>query len=123
MNSISPFDIVATDLLEPFSLKNNYMEANFDADGYLTGVTHLSSARKTQLAINFVRYGTRKGPARSGAYLFLPDGPAQPILPQISNQVRIIRGPLRSQAQVVTSNVLHTITLNNSPGISWFYER
>lgn len=68
--------------------------------------------------MQFVRYGTkRSGQTMSGAYLFLPDGPAQLIPPRHANHhVRIIRGSIRSQVVVHLPFVVHQVTMHHSPG-------
>ena len=40
-------------------------------------VTHKDDGSMTEVAIDFVTYGTKPSGDRSGAYLFLPDGPAE----------------------------------------------
>ena len=120
LSAVDPFDIEVRETLDPFVLRNMYIEANFDVDGCLSSVTHLSSRNTNRLAIHFVRYGTRSGRnGQSGAYLFLPDGEAQRIIPNLNDpltHVRIIRGSLRAQVQIHLPYVVHTVTLHNSPG-------
>ena len=40
-------------------------------------VTHKDDGSMTEVAIDFATYGTKPSGDRSGAYLFLPDGPAE----------------------------------------------
>jgi hypothetical protein len=52
------------------------------------------------ISLSFVHYGARHksppvaGDSLSGAYLFLPDGPAKPV-PSDRNSFLLVRGPLR----------------------------
>lgn len=47
------------------------------------------------VAMDIVRYGTRLGKEKSGAYLFLPDGPAQSLLTSSTQpRVAVTTGPL-----------------------------
>ena len=63
----------------------------------------------------FVRYGTRRSGDKSGAYLFLPDGPARPI-PTEGPLLRIVEGKIASYIEVVLPFAIHTVTLKSSPG-------
>lgn len=40
-------------------------------------ITHKKDGAVTQVAIDFVSYGTKASGDRSGAYLFMPNGPAE----------------------------------------------
>ena len=40
-------------------------------------ITHKTDGTVTEAAIDFATYGTKPNGDRSGAYLFLPDGPAE----------------------------------------------
>ena len=60
-------------------------------------------------------YGTRNDRERSGAYLFLPGGAAQP-LPKETPLVRVQRGPIVSVVTVFIRHVQHVVSLCNSPG-------
>ena len=62
-----------------------------------------------------MRYGTRRSGDKSGAYLFLPDGPAKPI-PVEGPLVRIVEGKIISYIEVVLAFAIHTVTLKSSPG-------
>ena len=62
-----------------------------------------------------MRYGTRRSGDKSGAYLFLPDGPARPM-PTEGPLVRIVEGKVVSYIEVVLPFAIHTVTLKSSPG-------
>ena len=64
-----------------------------------------------------MRYGTRRSGDKSGAYLFLPDGPAKPI-PVEGPLVRVVEGKIISYIEVVLAFAIHTVTLKSSPGMN-----
>jgi alpha-mannosidase II len=66
--------------------------------------------------IEFVQYGTRSRGDKSGAYLFLPDGPGK-VRDVGRPLIRVIEGKIRSQVEVVTPWVKHIVTINSSPGV------
>uniref|UniRef100_A0A915NJJ2 Alpha-mannosidase n=1 Tax=Meloidogyne floridensis TaxID=298350 RepID=A0A915NJJ2_9BILA len=83
-------------------LSNNYIKAFFDPiTGYLKSIKD-NNGEELDIFLSFVRYGARgKNPARtdggdslSGAYLFLPDGPAVE-LESNKNQFVIVKGIVR----------------------------
>uniref|UniRef100_A0A915MLD7 Alpha-mannosidase n=1 Tax=Meloidogyne javanica TaxID=6303 RepID=A0A915MLD7_MELJA len=83
-------------------LSNNYIKAFFDPiTGYLKSIED-NNGEELDIFLSFVRYGARgKNPARtdggdslSGAYLFLPDGPAVE-LESNKNQFVIVKGIVR----------------------------
>uniref|UniRef100_A0A915AT92 Glycosyl hydrolase family 38 C-terminal domain-containing protein n=1 Tax=Parascaris univalens TaxID=6257 RepID=A0A915AT92_PARUN len=85
-----------------FQLGNEFLEAKFDAEtGLLQSVTP-SEGTEVIVNISYVEYGVRgKNPGRfeggddlSGAYLFLPDGPARPLLPRSGNPYVVLEGIL-----------------------------
>ena len=70
--------------------------------------------------LNFVTYGTSSAKDKSGAYLFLPDGPAKSV-PSLSPTVVVEKGPVMSRVTVQLQNVIHTVRLFNSPGEKYYY--
>jgi len=114
----SPFHVEMHKELKPFQLSNAYQEISFDSFGLLKSVTR--DGINFPVSVQFVRYGTSEKDEKStmsGAYLFLPDGPAKVIVPQHDNhQVRIVRGSIRSQVVVHLSSVVHQVTLHHSTG-------
>lgn len=115
LNSVLPFVVDIKEHLEPFSLSNMYLKASFDSNGLLTSL--VQENRETSVSVQFVHYGTRKGQqAMSGAYLFLPDGPARVLEPEADSHVRTIDGSIRSQVVVHMPFVEHQVTLHRSPG-------
>ena len=71
--------------------------------------------RVIESTAQFVRYGTRRSGDKSGAYLFLPDGPAR-VIPTEGPLVRIVEGKVLSYLEVVLPFAVHTVTLKSSPG-------
>uniref|UniRef100_A0A0P5S8D1 Alpha-mannosidase n=1 Tax=Daphnia magna TaxID=35525 RepID=A0A0P5S8D1_9CRUS len=118
IDSVAPFTVDIKEQFEPFTLENTNLKATFDSNGLLTSISQ--ERRETvSIAIQFVHYGTRGGnQAMSGAYLFLPDGPAKLVEPNAEdNRVRIVQGSIRSQVVVTLPFVVHQVTLHRSPGI------
>ena len=114
----NPFHVEMHRELKPFQLSNAYQKVSFDSFGLLNSVTR--DGIKTPVSVQFVRYGTSEKDEKStmsGAYLFLPDGPAKVVDPQHDNhQVRIVRGSIRSQVVVHLPFVVHQVTLHHSTG-------
>merc|ERR1712130_187013 len=82
-----------------FSLSNTYITADFDHNGMLQAVTTKDDNVKTQAKLEFWEYGTRTRGDKSGAYLFLPDGPGKPKK-LLNPLVRVVEGKLRSSVTV-----------------------
>ncbi|XP_062615551.1 alpha-mannosidase 2-like, partial [Saccostrea cucullata] len=63
-----------------FSLENLFLKVTFSGTtGLLRTVTTKSSGDSHRSEVSFQTYGARSGKERSGAYLFIPDGPAKVI--------------------------------------------
>lgn len=118
VDSVVPFSVIFKNQLEPFTLENSYIKATFDSSGLLEKV--IRDNVELKVAVGFVHYGTRSrrdNQAMSGAYLFLPDGPARVLLPTPDDHVRIIKGSIFSQVLVYMPYVVHQVTLHRSPGV------
>ncbi|KAI6243510.1 Alpha-mannosidase [Aphelenchoides fujianensis] len=106
---LKPHDVV--------TLANSLVTATFDSQsGYLTSIEY-DGKFKSELQMEFVHYGARGHSAAraakstdslSGAYLFLPDGPAKALFGEHNTFVRIrgavrqsllIRGPQEANVQ------------------------
>uniref|UniRef100_H2YSQ6 Alpha-mannosidase n=1 Tax=Ciona savignyi TaxID=51511 RepID=H2YSQ6_CIOSA len=86
-------------------------------NGMLRAVTTVRDNMKTKLALDFAMYSSRQAKDKSGAYLFLPSGPAEPHTPDTYRPlVRIIRGPVMSSVHVLLPNVLHKVSLYTGTG-------
>ena len=73
---VAPFEMV--DMMregKPFSLSTSFLSAEFSSSGLLVAITD-KERRRTEARVQFIQYRTRessrKGDARSGAYLFIP---------------------------------------------------
>ena len=118
IDSVVPFTVDVKERLDPFTLENSHLKASFDSNGLLSSISH-GERETASVAIQFVHYGTRRGnQMMSGAYLFLPDGPAQVVEANAEeNGVRIGEGSIRSQVVVTLPLIVHQVTLHRSPGI------
>ena len=76
LDAVEPFDLQVRESLSPFHLDNLYVRADFDADGRLVSVTDPRTQQTTPIAVEFVRYGTRSGPAHPTPPSFLLNYPA-----------------------------------------------
>uniref|UniRef100_A0A183BP52 Alpha-mannosidase n=1 Tax=Globodera pallida TaxID=36090 RepID=A0A183BP52_GLOPA len=105
------------------SIQNAHLHASFDASsGLLKSIRHTPNA-EIAVELSFVHYGarthdpTRKdlgGDSRSGAYLFLPDGPAKPLAVE-ENTFLVVSGPIRQYVYVkgpVDIGIRHQIVLD-----------
>lgn len=91
------------------------LSASFGKSGLLKALR--VSNMTVPIHLEFVKYGTRAGKDKSGAYLFLPDKP-EPDLVHIDNKciIHLITGPIVSKVFVEFAHVRHTCILYNSPG-------
>ncbi|XP_062512302.1 alpha-mannosidase 2-like isoform X2 [Corticium candelabrum] len=102
--------------LSQISVKNDVLSAVFSSEqGLLKSLTRLSDGVTTELNMGFVMYGTSSNRDKSGAYLFLPDGDAQPVQDR-ATFVRVIRGPLIQRVTSFLPRVECEVTFINSPG-------
>jgi len=115
LSSVEPFKIEVQERLQPFTLTNLYLEAEFGVDGLLTSVS--VEGKRFPLATRFYTYSTRRGQSMSGAYLFLPDGTARVMATGSNHYVRVIQGSIRSQVVVHMPQVVHQVTVHHSPGV------
>ncbi|XP_038058190.1 alpha-mannosidase 2-like isoform X2 [Patiria miniata] len=102
---------------EDISIENSNLKAVFTGStGMLKSLTTKADGKKTDIELLFMLYGTVSQKAKSGAYLFLPDGPAKPI--NLNNPlVRVVRGPLLSEIYVSFNMVNHRVTIKESAGV------
>ncbi|XP_052766957.1 alpha-mannosidase 2-like isoform X2 [Mya arenaria] len=99
----------------PISIQNEHMAAYFNENyGFLNRVKQLSGGDETGIDIDlsFVQYTS----SASGAYTFVPDGPAIPFISTVPN-IRIIEGPYLSEVQVVCPTIYHRIKLYKHKGL------
>lgn len=95
-----------------FSVESPFLGARFSTQtGYLQWVKLNGEAQPRRVELEFVKYGTTKKKDKSGAYLFLPDGPAKSVS-SAENQVMWIEGPLISSVTAVNPVVQHTVSIS-----------
>ena len=95
-------------------LENQFLKAVFSyRDGYLRTITTKADSSVIRANLEFLMYKSRG----SGAYIFSPSGPA--IGAEFSHKpvVRVIKGRLMSEVQVVQKFVTHTVIMTNSGSI------
>jgi len=102
---------------EDINVASQQVSAIFSSHGLLQSVTVQGLTIPSKL--EFITYGAKEGRERSGAYLFLPDGPAKVISTRQAPLVRFIRGPVVTQIEVQLPFVLHTATIYNCTGIRY----
>ncbi|KAI6218579.1 Glycoside hydrolase and Glycosyl hydrolases 38 domain containing protein [Aphelenchoides besseyi] len=103
MNEKSFVDAKTIPTDDQFQLSNDHLTANFDSkSGYLQSIDYKGQT-KTDIQMEFIRYGARShnserfskgGDSLSGAYLFLPDGPAKSLDSNRNSFVKLV-GPVR----------------------------
>ncbi|XP_015768744.1 PREDICTED: alpha-mannosidase 2-like [Acropora digitifera] len=102
---------------ENILLENDEVKLEFSgASGLLKTITHKKDGTVTEAAIDFATYGTKSSGDRSGAYLFLPDGPAVTHGKGEQPAVYVIRGKLMQEVRVSLPNVVHVVRLYSVPG-------
>ncbi|CAB3359337.1 Hypothetical predicted protein [Cloeon dipterum] len=95
-------------------VNSQQISAVFSSHGLLKSVSTQGITMTVKL--EFVRYGAVEGRERSGAYLFLPDGPAKVVMLKQAPLVRVISGPVATQIEVQHPFVLHQATIYNCSG-------
>ena len=71
-----------------------------------------NKTRETKVELEFKQYTSRG----SGAYIFLPTGPATEML-QGTPIVRVVEGPFSTEVQTVYENLYHRVRLFQHPGL------
>ncbi|OWF50816.1 alpha-mannosidase 2-like isoform X2 [Mizuhopecten yessoensis] len=97
----------------PIVLENDFLRAEFSPkDGMLKQIENKATGNVTFIQLEFLQY-TSQG---SGAYLFYPTaqgaGPTLKGLPI----VRVTRGPLMSQVEVIYRHIQHLVQVYHHPG-------
>lgn len=87
--------------------------ASFNRNGLLKSMSIDENSGNTPIHLEFFKYGVRMADERSGAYLFLPDGPATPISLG-TPAVLIIKGNLESSVSSGLPFALHETILRGS---------
>ncbi|XP_076823003.1 alpha-mannosidase 2x-like [Clavelina lepadiformis] len=113
-----PFEVSSGPAGDSFELQNEYLVARFaTTNGFLQSLTNMVDGTFSKVGINFVTYTSRMSKDKSGAYLFLPAGEAQPhVGPDQRPLVRVMRGPIASEVNVVLPNLIHSVTVYSGDG-------
>lgn len=90
------------------------MSASFNSFGLLKSISIKGSKQHIPVHSEFLKYGARKGGERSGAYLFLPDGPAVSLRPSGGNTVLLTKGTLESSVATGFPFAVHENILRDS---------
>ncbi|KAL3070889.1 hypothetical protein niasHS_017014 [Heterodera schachtii] len=107
------------------TLRNSHLVASFDASSGLLRSIRQEENAEIGVELSFVHYGARthdpnrapkdlSGDSRSGAYLFLPDGPAKPLSAD-GNSFLVVSGPVRQYVHIkgpVEVGIRHQIALD-----------
>ncbi|XP_071942365.1 alpha-mannosidase 2-like [Antedon mediterranea] len=112
-----PFEVTSNNGAEDFTIENARITAKFTGStGLLKSITTKTDLKETSTEVQFVTYGTTIKKDKSGAYLFMPDGDAQPL--QTDRPfIRVIRGQLLSEVHVIIDKVSHIVRLPKSAGV------
>lgn len=105
---------------ETFSIENRITKATFSrCTGTMQHIQRKSDDIGHNVGVKFMTYGTGSwtNPLKdkSGAYIFLPDGPAQDVDIKYPSVV-VVEGPVLSSVYTHMPGVLHTATLYNVSG-------
>ena len=100
-----------------FTLKvSKDYEAKFSMrTGFLDKLIETSKSKEIKSRIKLIKYGTTSAQEKSGAYLFLPDGQAIDIDPNLIRWIRVEHGnKLRDRVCVNYTIVLHCVEIYHS---------
>ncbi|XP_019655802.2 alpha-mannosidase 2x isoform X3 [Ailuropoda melanoleuca] len=101
-----------------FTLSNRYMQVRFSGlTGLLKSIRRVDDEQEQRVDTEFLIYGTRASKDKSGAYLFLPDGEAQPYVPKDAPVLRVTEGPFFSEVVAYYEHVRQVVRLYNLPGV------
>ncbi|XP_032247873.1 alpha-mannosidase 2x isoform X2 [Phoca vitulina] len=101
-----------------FALSNRYMQVWFSGlTGLLKSIRRVDEEQEQRVDVEFLIYGTRASKDKSGAYLFLPDGEAQPYVPKDPPVLRVTEGPFFSEVVAYYEHVRQVVRLYNLPGV------
>lgn len=110
--------VTASDSSSEIILENDMFTLTVDGS---TGLMRKMKAKKsglvTDINLQFMTYGVTDGPDKSGAYLFMPDGPAVSYAPDPRPLIRVCKGALLDEVSVVQENVVHVVRVFKSAGV------
>lgn len=97
---------------------NSNLGASFHSNGLLKSISIDQNSPHFPIHLEFLKYGVRRKSETSGAYLFLPDGPAVPFVINTSTSIVLIsRGNLESTVTTGLPFVLHETILRDGGAI------
>ncbi|KAM4868807.1 alpha-mannosidase 2 [Urocitellus parryii] len=102
---------------EPIILENPHLILSFDKTGLMETMMTREDKQIHEIKVQFTWYGTTSKKDKSGAYLFLPDGFAQPYVYKKAPFVRVVHGKIYSEVTSYFEHVSHTVRLYNLRGI------
>jgi alpha-mannosidase II len=110
------FPVTVNAQMSSVTLETVSMMAEFNGQ---TGLLSSLSANGATLPVSleFVMYGAKNIKEKSGAYLFIPDGPASSIVTRAQHFVRIVTGDQVKEVHTkVRQGLVHKVILENIPG-------
>lgn len=106
-----------TDATDAITIENPFMALWFDGSGLMEKMRTKEDGKHHEIKVQFSWYGTTNKRDKSGAYLFLPDGQAQPYVSLKLPFVRVTRGRIYSEVTCFFDHVTHKVRLYNVQGI------
>nr|XP_020039212.1 alpha-mannosidase 2 [Castor canadensis] len=103
--------------MDAITLENSFVALWFDRFGLMEKMRTKEDGKDHEVKVQFLWYGTTNKRDKSGAYLFLPDGKAQPYVSQNLPFVRVTRGRIYSEVTCFFDHVTHKVRLYNIQGI------
>ncbi|XP_012875838.1 PREDICTED: alpha-mannosidase 2 [Dipodomys ordii] len=103
--------------MDSISLENFFIALWFDGYGLMKRMRTKDDGKDHEIRVQFFWYGTTNKRDKSGAYLFLPDGKAQPYVSLHPPLVRVTYGMIYSELTCYFDHVAHTVRLYNVQGI------
>ncbi|KAL1770864.1 alpha-mannosidase 2 [Sigmodon hispidus] len=105
------------DVRDAITIENPFLALWFDSSGLMEKVRTKEDGKHHEIKVQFLWYGTTNKRDKSGAYLFLPDGPGQPYVSLRPPFVRVTRGKIYSEVTSFFEHVTHKVRLYNIQGI------
>ena len=105
------FPVTVNPKMSTIILETVSMTAEFDGPSGLLQLL-VANGVKLPVSLDFVMYGTMNVKEKSGAYLFIPDGPASSIVTNLQHFVRIVTGNLVGPCLSVHSDVCLSIGIS-----------
>ncbi|KAM5299661.1 alpha-mannosidase 2 [Ctenodactylus gundi] len=102
---------------EAITLENAFTVLRFDQSGLMEEMITKEDGKHHNVKVQFSWYGTTGRRDKSGAYLFLPDGTAQPYVYKTLPFVRVTHGRIYSEVTCFFDHVTHKVRLYNIQGI------